>query len=95
MITDHTELFAIDLLAIGFIMIFILPISMLAGIKRFHDIDYNGWTILLLFVPVINIGGSFLLLFKDGTIGTNRFGDDPKKRQPKINVNNEVEDNTI
>jgi len=75
-----------DLLVDMFILILwlgILIINIMADIKRFHDIEYSGWCFLLLFVPVINIGGAFLLTFKDGTIGPNKYGDDPKKRTPK------------
>jgi uncharacterized membrane protein YhaH (DUF805 family) len=62
--------------------IFIAMIQWIQIIKRFHDINYRGWTSLLLFVPIVNIGGSLLLMFKDGTKGPNRFGEDPKERTP-------------
>ena len=41
-------------------------------IRRMHDTDKSGWFSL---VPIYGI----ILLFKSGTAGPNRFGDDPKK----------------
>ena len=76
----------IDISDVLFLFLFLIsffPLMIIVTIKRFHDIGYSGWATLLLFVPIINIGGGFLLLFKDGTIGTNKYGEDPKKRISK------------
>jgi len=45
-------------------------------IRRLHDTDKSGWFILL---PVYNV----ILLFKPGTAGQNRFGEDPQKPAAK------------
>ena len=47
-------------------------------IRRLHDTDRSGWTILLALVPLI--GPIILLVFycTQGTPGPNRFGPDPK-----------------
>jgi uncharacterized membrane protein YhaH (DUF805 family) len=50
-------------------------------IKRFHDINCSGWYSVLLLVPIVNIGGAFLLLFKEGTPGENKYGMNPKNRE--------------
>jgi uncharacterized membrane protein YhaH (DUF805 family) len=42
-----------------------------AGIRRMHDINKSGWWLL---VPIYNI----FLLARNGEVGTNRFGQDPK-----------------
>jgi uncharacterized membrane protein YhaH (DUF805 family) len=52
--------------------------------------EYSGWFVLLLFVPLVNLGGGILLLFKDGTIGQNKYGDDPKGRIPVLT--NEIDE---
>ena len=47
-------------------------------IRRLHDTDRSGWTILWSLVPLI---GALLLLvyyISEGTSGPNRFGPDPK-----------------
>jgi uncharacterized membrane protein YhaH (DUF805 family) len=42
-----------------------------AGVRRMHDINKSGWWLL---VPIYNI----FLLARNGEVGTNRFGPDPK-----------------
>ena len=45
--------------------------------QRFHDLGYSGWTLLWLLVPLINLYFFYLLFFKPGVAGGNRFGPDP------------------
>jgi uncharacterized membrane protein YhaH (DUF805 family) len=45
--------------------------SISAGVRRMHDINKSGWWLL---VPIYNI----FLLARNGEVGTNRFGQDPK-----------------
>jgi uncharacterized membrane protein YhaH (DUF805 family) len=48
------------------------------SVKRWHDQDMSGWWVLLNFIP--GIGGAIELIcngFRGGTVGPNRFGDDP------------------
>jgi len=47
-------------------------------IRRLHDTDRSGWTLLLALIPLI--GPIVLLVFycTQGTPGPNRFGPDPK-----------------
>jgi uncharacterized membrane protein YhaH (DUF805 family) len=54
----------------------LLP-ALAVHVRRLHDKDYSGWWLLLYFVPVI--GWLVLLVWfcQRGTIGSNRFGDDP------------------
>ncbi|MEV1144744.1 DUF805 domain-containing protein [Micromonospora sp. NPDC049799] len=55
----------------------LLP-TLAVAVRRLHDTDKSGWWLLIGLVPLV--GGIVLLVFfvKDGTPGTNRFGDDPK-----------------
>ena len=54
--------------------------------RRCHDIDQSAWIILIQVIPVIGwIAGIilwFMLGFKDGTPGPNKYGPDPKGRNP-------------
>jgi len=53
-------------------------ISIVVGMKRFHDRNKTGWWILIVFVPVI--GGLWYLIecgFLRGTPGPNNYGPDP------------------
>lgn len=52
------------------------------GVKRLHDMDKSGWLILLLLVPLLNVFWGLYMLFADGTVGPNQFGEDPKNRIP-------------
>jgi len=45
-----------------------------AGIKRCHDLNWSGGGLIIMAcVPPLGI----VLLFKKGTVGTNKYGDDP------------------
>ena len=56
--------------------------SLAQGVKRLHDLNKTGWMILLLFIPIVNIVFGLYMLFADGTVGPNQYGDDPKNRMP-------------
>ena len=43
-------------------------------VKRLHDFDFKGWSVLLLFVPVIGILWLLAIALIPGTKGKNRFG---------------------
>jgi uncharacterized membrane protein YhaH (DUF805 family) len=51
--------------------------SISTGIRRMHDINRSGWWIL---VPIY----SLFLLAKDGDVGMNDYGDDPKNPMQNI-----------
>ena len=51
-------------------------------VKRLHDVDKTGWFIILLFIPFVNFVFGLYMLLADGTVGPNRYGDDPKNRMP-------------
>ena len=48
--------------------------SLAQGVKRLHD--------LLMFVPIVNALFGLYMLFADGTVGPNQYGEDPKNRMP-------------
>ena len=54
--------------------------SLAQGVKRLHDLDKSGWLILLMFVPIVNALFGLYMLFADGTVGPNQYGEDPKNR---------------
>jgi len=53
-------------------------------IRRFHDLDRKGISVLYLLIPFYNFFVLLHLYFAKGTIGNNKFGPSPKE----INVNN-------
>ncbi len=53
-------------------------VNIVLHIRRFHDRDKSGWWVLVGFIPII--GPLWLLVecgFLRGTVGANRFGEDP------------------
>ena len=69
--------FAGSLLEIALILIVAWP-AIAVQAKRWHDLDFSGWWILVNAVPV---AGWLIALavngFLSGTRGENRYGDDP------------------
>jgi uncharacterized membrane protein YhaH (DUF805 family) len=57
----------------------IIP-SFSVTVRRLHDYNRSGWFML---VPIYG----FVIRFFDGTIGPNRYGEDPKGRTLKNNKN--------
>ncbi len=53
----------------------IIP-NLAVGVRRMHDSDHSGWFIIL---PIVNL----IFAIMDGTSGPNRFGMDPRNRNPK------------
>ena len=51
-------------------------------VKRLHDGDKSGWLVVLLLIPIVNFILGLYMLFADGTVGPNRYGNDPKNRMP-------------
>ncbi len=43
-------------------------------VKRFHDLDYSGWWVLIMLVPVANIVCFLILGFAEGDRESNQYG---------------------
>jgi uncharacterized membrane protein YhaH (DUF805 family) len=59
-----------------FVLVMFLP-SLAVTVRRLHDVNKSGWCILIAMIPIV---GTILLLVwqcSRGTLGSNRFGDDP------------------
>ncbi|MDV0445618.1 Inner membrane protein YhaI [Methanimicrococcus sp. At1] len=54
--------------------------KLLQEIKRLHDVNLSGWWAIFGFVPFLSIIYYLYLIFVDGTVGPNKFGEDPKGR---------------
>ena len=70
-----------SLIALGFLIptFFCCWIEFSSIIRRLHDLDRPGNHILFNFIPIYNMYFSFMLLFKQGSPGANRFGENPIK----------------
>jgi len=69
------------LLFAGLVMIASGILVAIQAIKRLHDINMSGWNWLVSLIPVGNLIFGLYVIFKDGTPGPNKYGEDPKGRQ--------------
>jgi uncharacterized membrane protein YhaH (DUF805 family) len=46
-------------------------------VRRLHDLDKSGWWLLIAFVPLIGAIVLLVWFLSRGTVGANRFGEDP------------------
>ena len=66
------------ILALLALAIFAIWPSLAISVKRLHDRNHSGWLMLIALIPVI--GAIWLLVslgFMKGTVGRNKFGEDP------------------
>lgn len=49
-------------------------------VKRAHDINWSGAWFGFMLIPLVNIGFIITLMVTDGTVGPNKFGEDPLGR---------------
>ncbi len=55
----------------------LLP-SLAVFVRRLHDIDKSGWWFFINLIPIVGQIWLLILLFTEGTRGTNKYGEDPK-----------------
>jgi len=72
-------------LKIGLILIGALVLPGIAvTVRRLHDVGRSGWWLLIGLIPLVGTGILLWWNCQPGTIGPNRFGPDPKGRDPVI-----------
>lgn len=59
-----------------------LVFSVLVAIKRSHDMDWSGWTVLLTLIPFVGL----IWLFKRGSEGTNSYGAPPPPNTTGVKI---------
>lgn len=57
----------------------IIP-NLAVQVRRLHDSDRSGWWLLLHLVPVLGSFVLFIFFLLDGSVGPNRYGQDPRGR---------------
>ncbi len=66
------------MLLVGLLLLIpVLWLSVAAGIRRLHDIDYCGWWALVAFILPLGGMAWLYLIFKPSIAGGNRFGPQP------------------
>ncbi len=66
----------------GLAYLAVAVVTIILGIKRSHDMDWSGWTVLLMLIPLV----ALVWIFKAGTDGPNRFGNPPPPNTTAIKV---------
>lgn len=61
------------------------------GVRRLHDIEKSGWMMLIALIPLIGAIWLIVLFAKNGTVGPNQYGEDPKNPTDEINEIGSVE----
>jgi len=64
------------LLTLLFALAMFVP-GLAVSVRRLHDVDRSGWTLLLALIPFVNLYLLYLYV-QPGTAGDNRYGPDPK-----------------
>lgn len=71
---------ALSMVAVVVVAVIFFWISLALNVKRWHDRDKSGWWILVGLIPIV---GPLIALvqtgFLRGTVGRNRYGDDPTR----------------
>jgi len=56
--------------------------SIITSIKRSHDMDWSGWTVLLTLIPLVGL----IWVFKSGTPGPNSYGAPPPPNSTGVKI---------
>lgn len=67
----------------GLVVLALLIPSLAVRVRRLHDAEFSGWWILIAFIPFVGALTLFVLSVIDGTHGPNKYGSDPKDREPQ------------
>lgn len=60
----------------------LLVFSVMIAIQRSHDMDWSGWTVPLMIIPIVGL----IWLFKAGSPGENRFGAPPPPNTTGVKI---------
>jgi uncharacterized membrane protein YhaH (DUF805 family) len=70
------QIIGVVLLSLLFIELIIIIV---VSVKRLHDTDKSGLYLVLAAIPLINLLIFYYIGFQKGTIGSNKYGEDPTK----------------
>ncbi|MDB5932146.1 MAG: hypothetical protein JWR60_3853 [Polaromonas sp.] len=59
------------------VLVHLIP-SITVGVRRLHDINRNGWWLLISLVPLIGLIIALYWAVKEGDTGSNQYGGNPK-----------------
>lgn len=59
-------------MALGYLVV--LYVSTIFGIRRLHDLNWSGWWIVVMYIPIVGVVLAVPMLFFRGTAGANNYG---------------------
>ena len=63
----------------GIYSLIILIPSIAVAVRRLHDIGKSGWMLLVVFIPLIGVIWLIVLFVREGDLGPNEYGPNPKE----------------
>jgi uncharacterized membrane protein YhaH (DUF805 family) len=60
-------------------VVFVIPVSISVGIRRWHDMDKSGFFVLFGLIPYAGTLTLIFYLFVPGTNGSNKYGEPDNK----------------
>ena len=77
---------AMDLAAVGVaILLALVYVGIAVQVRRWHDLGYSGWMVLINFVPLVGgMVSSVVLGFIEGASAPNRFDEDRSLSPPGV-----------
>ena len=66
----------------GILYIVALVLGIMVAIQRSHDMDWSGWTVLLMLIPL----AGFIWMFAPGTKGVNSYGAPPPPNTTGVTI---------
>jgi uncharacterized membrane protein YhaH (DUF805 family) len=72
----HAKTIGADLMAL-YVCATIVPFTAI-GVRRLHDANLSGWWVFVGLVPIVGQLIALGLFLTPGTLGPNRYGDDPR-----------------
>lgn len=59
----------------------VMVVGVIFAVRRLHDLNWSGWWVIAMLVPLVNIVIAVPLVFFRGTKGTNKYG--PPRPAPR------------
>lgn len=86
---DYAAGITIDPLPYGYLYIAYMLITFIptlaVAVRRLHDVEKSGWFLLIGLIPLIGAIWLLILFCKEGTLGSNEYGVNPKNPTDELN----------
>ena len=77
----YLKTYFLNVVTTAYALVTFIP-SLAVTVRRLHDVGKSGWMYLIIMVPLIGPFWFLYLLCKKGEEGRNKWGPDPRLRDP-------------